>query len=146
MVEEGGRPPGQLSALSKLGLRPLRTEPARVNWETARTSPPASARPRFILPAASGKIRSSTALRARASACSGRVALFDADEEAEAAADRSDGPPVDLDLRLAHPLKTIFIDLVASIDMIMGDSQKLCRRRDCPTANIGRGAPLRGEP
>ncbi len=46
------------SARSKLGRRPLRIDPASVNWDTSSSSPPTSSRPRLIRPASSSKTRS----------------------------------------------------------------------------------------
>ena len=55
-------------AASKLGRRPLRQLPYKVNCDTINIAPPASIRLRFILPFSSGKMRSCVAFSRRKSA------------------------------------------------------------------------------
>ena len=45
------------AAVMKLGLRPPRASPSKVNWLTASSSPPTSKSERFILPCSSSKTR-----------------------------------------------------------------------------------------
>src|SRR5262249_18520779 len=55
-------------ALSKPGRRPRERSAESVNWDTARTLPPTSARERFIFPAPSSKMRRPATFRAASSA------------------------------------------------------------------------------